>query len=299
MRYLCKAGLSALLAALVLGLGACQGQRTYPTPEAALTALTAAVKQGDKGELRRIFGPQAEELKSGDPDQDRADMTVFSRRLEQAAKLQRNDDTTMTVLVGNEQWPFAVPLVKADNAWRFDTDSGLDELTNRRIGRNELRTIECCRTVIDAQAEFFARETEGKHFYADRLMSTPGKKDGLYWDSPGGVDPSPIGPVFAASASRKDENGKRIPFNGYLVKVLERQAAGAPGGAMEYRVDGRLVKGWAVVLYPAEYDVTGIMSFLVSNAGIIYQKDLGEDTQKMIDTMTAFDPSNGWTTVAP
>jgi len=201
-----------------------------------------------------------------------------------------------TVLIGDDQWPFAVPLVMKGSSWQFDTDAGIDELNNRRIGRNELRTIAACRTLIDAEAEFFDRDPDGlgvKH-YAQKLMSTEGKKDGLYWPAPGGVDPSPIGPAMALSATRRDEKGERIPFNGYLFKVLYRQAASAPGGAIAFMQDGQLMRGWAVVAYPAEYGETGIMSFLCGSGGEVYQQDLGDDTDKAVDKIEAFDPGAGW-----
>ena len=175
--------------------GGCQSQRTFKSPEDAVTALTTALKQQDQRELHRLFGPQTDDLKSGDPDQDHDDVLVFTRKLEAKHEIRNDAPDQVTLLVGEDQWPFAVPLVAKNGAWRFDTAAGLDELTNRRIGRNELRTIAACRTLIDAQAIFFNRDPDGlgvKH-YAQRLMSSEGKKDGLYWPSPGGVDPSPIG----------------------------------------------------------------------------------------------------------
>jgi hypothetical protein len=203
------------------------------------------------------------------------------------------------VLIGEDQWPFAVPLVLKGSKWYFDTDAGLEELTNRRIGRNELRTIAACRTLIDAQAEFFERDPDGlgvKH-YAPRLMSTEGKKDGLYWPAPGGVDPSPIGPVMASAAARRDEEGERIPFNGYLFKPLDRQGQSAPGGAMDYRQEGQLTRGWAVLAYPAVYGETGIMSFLCSSHGIVYEQDLGDQTDQIVAEIDAFDPDSPWQNV--
>jgi len=304
MRYNLKIIILIFAAAALPLAGGCQSQpqpqpaaqRTFASAEEAVAALDLAVKQEDKAELRRIFGPQAEQLKSGDPDQDHDDAIVFGRRLAAAHKIRLDAPDHATVLIGDDQWPFAVPLVMKDSTWRFDTDAGLDELTNRRIGRNELRTIAACRTLIDAEAEFFDRDPDGlgvKH-YATRLLSSEGKKDGLYWPAPGGVDPSPIGPAMALSATRRDEQGQRIPFNGYLFKLLYRQAASAPGGAIEFKQDGQLLRGWGVIAYPAEYGETGIMSFLCSSRGIVYQQDLGDDTAKAVDKIEAFDPAAGW-----
>jgi len=296
MRFHLNASMMLVAAALLAPASGCQSQRTFRSPDEAVTALADAVKQQDKAELRQIFGPQAEELKSGDPDQDHDDAIVFARKLAAGHKIRQDAADRATVLVGDDEWPFAVPLVMKRGVWQFDTDAGLDELTNRRIGRNELLTIAACRTLIDAEAEFFNRDPDGlgmKH-YAQRLMSTEGKKDGLYWPAPGGVDPSPIGPVMALATTRRDEKGQRIPFNGYLFKLLDRQAASAPGGAMDYRQDGQLTRGWAVIAYPAEYGVTGIMSFLASSHGTVYQQDLGDNTDKTVAGTDAMDPSSGW-----
>lgn len=283
------------LAALGLAFGGCESQRTFATPELAVSAFETALKTHDKAELRQLFGPKTDQIKSGDPDQDRDDATILARRIEEAHKIQLDSPDRATLLVGAEQWPFAVPLVKDGKTWRFDTDEGIEELTNRRIGRNELRTIEACGTLFVAQLEFQARQPD-RHF-ASRLMSTPGQKDGLYWDAPGGVDPSPIGPVLAMAASRINERGERIPFNGYLFKPLSKQGPTAPGGAMEYRVDGKLIRGWAVLAYPADYGQTGITSFVVSNAGTIYQRDLGDATADLAASTDSFDPGDGWTVV--
>ena len=274
-------------------------QRTFDSPEAAVAALKEAIQQEDKDELHRIFGPDVEELKSGDPDQDREDAARFARRLESGTKIQQDGPDHATLLIGQEQWPFAVPLVKEGSQWLFDTDEGLEELTNRRIGRNELQVIAALQTIIAAQAEFFDRDPDGlgvKH-YARRMVSEEGKKNGLYWPSPGGVDPSPIGPVLAAAATRRDEQGQKVPYYGYLFKMLYSQAASAPNGAMDYLQDGHLTRGWAGIAYPAEYGVTGVMSFLVSNAGKVYQKDLGADTDSAVEQIEAFDPADGWQTV--
>jgi hypothetical protein len=279
----------------LLVVGGCQTQRTFNTPEDAVTALNSAVEQQNKAELLRIFGPDAEELKSGDPEQDHDDAVIFTRRLKTAHKVRMDSPDHATLLIGQDQWPFAVPLILEKNKWRFDTSAGLEELTNRRIGRNELLTIAACNTLIDAQKEFYDRDPDalGVKHYAQRLMSSPDKKDGLYWPAPGGVDPSPIGPALAYAATRRDEQGERIPFNGYLYKPLLQQAASAPGGAIDYRENGQLTRGWAVIAYPADYGTTGIISFICSSGGVVYQKDLGDDTQKTAESMEAFDPT-GW-----
>lgn len=284
------------LGGLLIAAGGCGSQRTFDSPDAAVSALAKAVESRDRSTLRSMFGPRSAELQSGDPDQDRADLASFGRAIAEHHELERDGPDRATVLVGDDRWPFAVPLVKDGTDWRFDTDAGIEELTNRRIGRNELRTISACRTLIEAQAEYRAADPDhdGAPEYAQRLMSSEGKKDGLYWPSPGGVDPSPIGPVFAEAAIKTGETGERIPFNGYRYRLLTAQGPGAPGGAMDYLSNGRLTGGWAVIAWPAEYDQSGVMTFIASHHGVIYEKDLGPDTATEAAAIAAFDPSDGW-----
>lgn len=291
---------SMLTTALVLGalgLAGCQSQQTFSSPDAAASALTSAVQEENRGELRKLFGSRGRELRSGDPDQDRADLQVFSRRLGEHREISMVDAERAELLLGSERWPFAVPIVKDGDAWRFDTDAGIEELTNRRIGRNELRVIAACRTVIDGQREYYSQDRNGDGVleYAQRLMSTEGTRDGLYWPAPGGVDPSPIGPVLAAAASRTDEAGQRLPYYGYLFKPLRQRGPGAPGGAGTYAVNGKLTQGWAVLAHPAEYGETGIMSFQFGSDGTVYEKDLGDGTDDAVKHMDAYDPTDGWT----
>lgn len=284
------------LAAIQCG---CQSQRTFTTPDQAVAALKQAVQDDDKKELKALFGPQLEDLKSGDPDADEADIVVFSRRLAEAGRVELDAPDHATLLIGHEQWPFAVPLVKEGDEWRFDTPAGIDELESRRIGRNERLTIAACRTLIDAQAEYFDRNPEGdgpKH-YAQKLKSAEGRKDGLYWPVTGNEDPSPIGPVMAEAAARRDAGGDVVPYNGYSYRLLTSQGASASGGSMDYLADGRLTRGWAAIAWPAEYGETGIMSFLFGSTGAIYQQDFGDDTAKIAADLPSFDPGSGWTPV--
>jgi hypothetical protein len=288
----------AIIGCVSMVLTGCQSQKSFATPDEAVAALETAVSQRDKEDLHDLFGSRISELKTGDQQVDDEDFLIFSRRLEAAHKLQMDSPEQATLLVGEEQWPFAVPLVKGDKGWHFDTEAGIEEMTNRFIGRNERLTIAACQTLIDGQAEYFERDPNGsgvKH-YAQKLMSSPGQKDGLYWPVTGNEDPPPIGPVFAEAAHRKDEKGQPVPFNGYKFKLLTSQGAGAPGGAMDYLQDGKLTKGWAAVAWPAEYDRTGVMSFMFGSDGMIYQKDLGDDGDLEIAAINAYDPS-GWAQV--
>lgn len=287
--------LTGLLGALAAQ--GCQSQQTFDSPEDAVSALERAAVADDKPAMRRIFGPNIDDLRSGDEYQDELDIAAFKRSLAESSALQREGDERATLLVGDVRWPFAVPLVRDGDAWRFDTDAGAIELENRRIGRNEIRTIETCRALFDAQNEYRSRDRDGDGVpqYADRLLSSPGKKDGLYWPAPGGVDASPIGPVLAEAATRTDDSGERLPYYGFRYRLIESQGPGARGGAMNYRDEqGRLVRGWAVIAWPDEWDVTGVMTFMVSHEGYIYERDLGPDTDSAAKAVSTYDPT-GWT----
>lgn len=297
--------LSRTLARLVAGTAAilacgCESQRSFRNPEAAVASLGQALAAGDRAELSRLFGPRAKELRSADPEQDRQDLASFRRNLEAGSVIETQGDDRATVLVGEDRWPFAVPLVRQGSSWKFDTDAGIDEMTSRRIGRNELRTIAACRTLIDAQAQYHSldRDGDGVLEYARRLNSTPGSRDGLYWPpAPGGADPSPIGPVLAAAASRRDADGDPLPFHGYFYRLLTAQGPGAPGGERDYSIGGKLTGGWAVIAWPADYGETGIMSFIAGDGGAVYERDLGPESAAVAESITRFDPADGWNPV--
>lgn len=292
-----------MLALVVMSLwsAGCESQRRFSTPEDAASALANATEARDREALRRLFGPRVAELRSGDEEQDATDFASFSRSLAAGREVERGESGGATLLIGEERWPFAVPLVNEEGGWRFDTDAGIEELTNRRIGRNELRTIAACRTLIDAQVQYRAVDRDGDQVleFAQRVMSTSGTRDGLYWPAPGGVDPSPIGPVMAFAAVRTDEGGQRLPFNGYYYRLLTAQGSGAPGGAMSYLSGADLTGGWAVIAWPAEYGETGVMSFLAGHGGVVYEQDLGPDSESAAAAIAEFDPSAGWTRVSP
>ncbi len=285
-----------LVSACMIG---CQSQKSFSSPEAAVKALSHAVEDENRGELKQLFGSRMQDLRSGDPAQDRQDRLIFQRRLAARQEVEKDGEDRAVLLVGEERWPFAVPIVKHRGEWRFDTEAGVEEVQNRRIGRNELQIIEACRTVMDAQREYISKDHDGDgvYEYAHRLMSTEGTHDGLYWPTIGGVDPSPIGPALATAATQTDAAGNRMPYYGYLVKPLLRRGPGAPGGAADFKVNGKLTNGWAAIAYPAEYDVTGVMSFLFGSDGTVFEKDLGPATEKDVKGMEAFDPSDGWKAV--
>jgi hypothetical protein len=295
---------SILFALMMLALSALTGcagsQRSFASPEEAVGALERAVGEVDRPELRRIFGPRSEELKSGDAEQDRGDFVAFASKIKERALIEQVNADEVSLVVGEEAWPFPVPIVRSGGRWRFDTEMGITEVTSRRIGANELAVIAACWALIGAEVQYQAvdRNGDGVNEFTTRLMSTPGTRDGLYWEVGEGEEPSPIGPVMAMAMVGADPSEEAFPFYGYYFKVLTRQGPAAPGGAMEYVENGRLTKGIAAVAFPAEHGQTGIMTVILSMDGVLYQRDLGPDTRSIVAAMDAFDPGEGWTRVS-
>jgi hypothetical protein len=281
-------------------------QRVFNTPEEALRVLAEAVKAGDQDELTAIFGPEREKLVSGDPVEDRKALAHFGASLDKAAKLEKVDDSKFTLLVGEKLWPFPIPIVKENDGWRFDTTAGLDEILNRRIGRNELSAIMTCRAYAVAQWEYFteANDTskDGLAVYAQRFISTPGQRDGLYWETAEGEKPSPLGQLieqaraegYPAGRARTGGGPKRSPYHGYFFRILKRQGPHAPGGKFDYVINGNMIAGFALVAFPDKWGSSGIMTFIVSQQGRVYQKNLGPDTAKLAGAMTEYDPDPTW-----
>lgn len=276
---------------------------TFDTPEAAAQALLAAAKSGEKGALAAVFGPGITELVSGDDVQDAADVAEFARRLESAHRWAPGDGGAMTLCVGPDNYPFPVPLVPHDGKWAFDIEAGKEEMVNRRVGRNELSTIAVCRAYVVAQQEYKSvdRDGDGVLEFAQRIASTPGQRDGLFWESAPGEPLSPLGPLVAEARATgylqespaTAESGPQ-PYHGYLYRILTKQGANAPGGAFDYVINGNMVGGFAAVVWPVDYDDSGVMTFLVGPNGQIHQKDLGEETAKLVEAMTAYDPDQSW-----
>jgi len=199
------------------------------------------------------------------------------------------------LIIGHEDWPFPIPLVRKDGTWRFDTSAGREEVLYRRIGRNELSAIQACLAYVDAQQEYAERGIAGNGVYAQRIVSGPGKKDGLYWPAQPSEDDSPLGEFAASAAAEGYRVGQqRAPYHGYYYKVLTRQGPNAAGGALDYIVRGRMIGGFALVAYPAEYRNSGVMTFLVNHRGDVYEKDLGSNTTRIAAGITAFNPDNTW-----
>jgi hypothetical protein len=292
-----------LMVAFPLGAAAAP-QDTYATPEAAVDALMAALKADSDSALVAIFGDENKRLVVN-PDKAEASATrkkilaamQVLRVLHEPAKDRR------VLLIGDEAWPMPIPIVRAGDRWRFATEEGEDELINRRIGGNERNAIYVLRAYIDAQRAYATQDRDGDGVlqYAQKLASAPGKHDGLYWpaDAAKGDEASPLGPLIAESAPYREGHKAGDPYRGYHFRILPRQGKSAPGGAYGYVINGRMVGGFAMVAYPAEYGSSGVMTFIVNHNGKVYEKDLGKKSAAIGAKMTTFDPGAGWNEVAP
>ena len=275
--------------------------KTFASPEEAVKALVDAMKTGDKAQLSAIFGPGSESLiSSGDDVEDKAERERFLKNYEEKNSLEKKGDDEVLLQVGKDDWPFPIPIRRTGSAWSFDTKAGKEEILNRRIGRNELNTIDVLEAYVVAQREYATRDWDGDgvYPYAQKFGSTPGKKDGLYWKAGEGEEPSPLGPFAARAAqegyTRKGKSEKPSPYYGYYFKILKAQGKHAPGGAYDYVVKGNMILGFGLVAYPATYGSSGIMTFLVNQEGVVYQKDLGKGTAKAAGAMKRYDPDPTW-----
>jgi hypothetical protein len=292
--------------ALMIPLASCHkteapsGPKAFATPEEAGDAVLASAKSGNQDELMAIFGPEAKQiLISGDPVQDKNGLQAFTTGYSVMHRWRKMKDGSQTLLVGADNFPFPIPLKKnASGQWFFDTAAGKDEILNRRIGRNELAVIDVCNALVDAEAEYHSQPHDGaaKGQFALKFISDPGKQNGLYWKSDNGQPESPLGPQVTQAVAEgysKNSNGP-TPFHGYLFKILTGQSAKAPGGAKDYVVDGKMLRGFAFVAYPATYGDSGIMTFITNQDGLLLQKDLGANTAQVASAMTTYDPDTGW-----
>lgn len=281
---------------------AASAQQPFKTPDEAANALVDAAKTGDQKAIRSVLGPDGIEiLSSGDEVADAATRTKFVAAYEAKHSIATEGDDKAVMVIGQEDFPLPIPLVRSNGMWHFDTAAGRDEILARRIGRNELDAIQSCLAFVDAQNEYAEKDRTGAgaNIYAQRIVSQPGNKDGLYWPSAQGEDPSPLGElVAAATAQGYRVGGGRTPYNGYYFKILTKQGPAAPGGELEYIVHGKMIGGFALVAYPAEYRNSGVMTFIVSHTGTVYQKDLGPATSKLAERMTAYNPDKSWKEVS-
>jgi len=278
--------------------------KTYKSPEEAVSALRRATAEMDTNALKEVLGPDAEELQNPDRVQSTNELKAFSSALAQTNQLLRVSDSLMVLEIGDDLWPFPVPIVKKDGNWFFDTATGKDELLSRRIGKNELSTIPTVRAYVDAQREYASVDHDGDEVleYSQRLVSSPGKEDGLYWPPKLDSDESPLGPLVAYAQAegynpkgQEMEESERGPYHGYYFKILTRQGKHAPGGKYSYMINGHMIAGFALVAWPAEYGSSGIMTFIVNQQGRVYQKDLGPKTASVAGKMKVYDPDSTWT----
>jgi hypothetical protein len=272
--------------------------RTFASADAAVRALQDAVKASNLDEVIAIFGSDGQTLaSSSDPATARANREVFIAAMAEGWHLVKASENRRTLVIGNENWPFPVPIVKSGTTWRFDTAAGKEEVIARRIGRNEIATIETCRGYVSAQRHYASEAHDGKPsgLYATVFASAPGKHNGLYWPTTRGEKRSPLGDLVAAATG--DGGGNRVegtPFQGYYFRILTAQGTHAGGGAKSYVVNGELAGGFALIAWPAQYDTTGVMTFIVNQDGIVRQKDLGPETGSRAAAIAAYDPDASW-----
>lgn len=304
-------GVAALVVALLTIAGLFDGvlaakirQKSFTSPEEAVAALINAVQDKTVQEFIAIFGPEGKVLvSSGDAVADERARERFLHNYQAGHRLEKANDNQFVLYIGQEEWPFPIPLVRTGKQWRFDTKAGKAEVLQRRIGRNELSVIQVCLAYVDAQREYASKTRNGDGLveYAQKVVSTPGKQDGLYWETPAGEDPSPLGPLFAVARqegyTRQRAGDTRLPYHGYFYKILTAQGQHAAGGTYDYVVKGHMIGGFALVAYPAEYGVSGVMTFLVNHEGQVYQKDLGRQTATMVAAMQTYDPDTTWAKV--
>jgi hypothetical protein len=299
--------LGAILAILVgvLSIGGMaeaattETQMHFRTPEAAVDALLAAFKNSDDSALRGLFGPEyADRLISKDKVAARQDRERLYQEAQKSLTLKKETADRVIVMIGPDAWPFPIPLVRSGDDWRFYTAEGFEEIVNRRVGRDELNAIQVCRAYLAAQRQYASkiRDASGVRKFAQRLVSTPGKQDGLYWD-PAKADgeESPFGPQMAEFLKSGRKRGD--PYYGYYFRVLTRQGKNVPGGPYSYVINGNMIAGFALVAFPAEFGNTGVMTFLVNHQGKVYQKDLGPRTAEIVKAMQDFNPDKTWTEV--
>lgn len=303
----------ALLLVLLIPLVSCaksgtaaavgSGQKTFASPEEAGKALLDAAKSGDQDTVLAIFGPGSKEIiYSGDATQDKQTASAFVSAYDAMNRWRKLDDNQQVLIIGADNFTFPIPLRRNDiGRWYFDTAAGKDEILARRVGRDELAAIEVSRALSDAQHEYFSEshpDTRSKQ-YALKFISDKGTQNGLYWDSADGQPRSPLGPLvaFATREGYSAQAKSHEPFHGYYFRILNRQGRHAQGGAKNYLSDGKMVRGFAFVAYPAEYGNSGIMTFIINQNGVLYQKDIGKNTKEVASAMTEFDPDKTWAPV--
>jgi hypothetical protein len=290
--------ITALIVTLALGAAPQVGQQTFATPQEAAQAAIDAASRNDTAALLKLFGPGGKDVvESGDPTADKNGRAEFAAAARESLKV--NQDPTnpdrATLSVGSQDWPFPVPLVRKDGKWHFDSAAGRIEILAHRIGENEVNAVEVCRGYVEAQNEYAAqdRDKDGVLKYAQKIVSTPGKQDGLYWE---GASDALVPKAFADAAAANLAEGAQKPdrYHGYYFRILKAQGPDAAGGAFDYVVKGKMIGGFALVAFPAEYGVSGVQTFIVNHHGLVYEKDLGANTAALARQMTRFNPDKTW-----
>lgn len=278
-------------------------QKTFKSPKLAFKALVEAARDNNTGELLAIFGPEGKEIiSSGDVVSDMRARTHFVKAAGEATTFSKLDDKTVKVAIGKDNWTFPVPIVKSGKEWIFSTKDGKDEILTRRIGRNELNTIQVCLTYVAAQREYAAKDRNGDGVlqFAQHFLSNRDRKDGLYWEVAPGEEMSPLGPLVAHASEEGypiKKTGKPRPYHGYYLKILKAQGENAPAGEMNYIKEGKMVGGFGLLAYPAKFGVSGIMTFMVNKTGVVYEKNLGPETEEVAKAITKYDPDKTWSKV--
>ncbi|SDE06050.1 DUF2950 domain-containing protein [Bradyrhizobium brasilense] len=290
----------AAATALALLLSPARAQQGFPNPEDAASALATAVKAGTSRAMLKVLGRDAADIiESGDDVADANARESFLSAYDAKHSIKADGNKKATLILGRDDFPFPIPLVNNNDGWSFDAAAGRREILYRRIGRNELAAIQTSLAYVDAQNEYAEKDRgEGVGAYAQRIVSRPGKTDGLFWRDD--KDPSPLGELAAQAAAEGYKVGEQsMPYHGYYYRILKAQGSDAPGGALNYVVKGKMIGGFALVAYPAEYGNSGVMTFLVNHAGTVYQKDLGSRTDFLAKRMIVFDPDQTWKKVDP
>lgn len=288
--------------ALLAAPSAATEEELFATPEQAVDALFAATQAGNTEALLKVLGPGSRKLiRSGDAVADAQSRSKFLAAYQEENRIEPAGDDRVVLAVGKDDWPFPFPIVRRGDGWAFDASAGAEEILARRIGANELDAIEVCHAYVDAQREYAEKDRNHDDFieYAQKFLSSSGKRDGLYWPAAAGEEESPIGPLMAKARaegySTNDKSGHR-PYHGYYYRILKGQGAAAKGGAYDYVLNGHMIAGFALVAFPAQYGVSGIMTFIVNHDDVVYQKDLGPNTPKLAREMSLFDPDSSWET---
>lgn len=292
------AGVLVLLAGIfpIRSIAQQAGQKTFPTAQAASQALVDAVKSNDESTMLQVLGPDGKAIiSSGDQVEDAQNRSNFVMRYQEMHRLMKEPNGTTTLYVGSHNWPLPIPLVNKGGSWYFDSTMAKMEVLYRRVGRNEISTIRTSQELVAAQKEYAASHN-GE--YAQKILSDPGKQNGLYWKVDAGEPQSPIGPLVASAVAEgytdKTEGAPATPYRGYLYGVLTQQGPRAPGGAKSYIVDGKMTGGFAFIAFPAEYKSSGVMTFIICQDGMVFRKDLGPNTEKIAKALKAFNPDSSW-----